>query len=358
MKCFLPLICLTSAFILTAACNGARWKAAADTPPAFALEALEDLKPAVQEQAAAAPLEENEPAAAETKAPKPAARAAQTAKPAYQQARQKKETKEQGGRDEEPTLTNDGRLIHPWYTAPELKDFAGQKPAWFGESLKFKIGWSFIGAGEANLIANKIVSTEAGPAFALEAYAQSYSIIDKLFRVRDINVSWAAADFTKSLGYWQSVREGGYARDEWIKFDYKNRAYTVNKKNNKGRLSKEPFTFTGESVWDMLSSLYFVRSQPLPLKGEIFFDIVNVNKQYPLKVIVHGKKTVKVKAGKFDCILVEPVISGEGIFVSKGKSLKVWLTDDEYKMPVKMSVEVFIGSVYAELVSFERKTSA
>ncbi|MDR0734701.1 MAG: DUF3108 domain-containing protein [Elusimicrobiota bacterium] len=257
-----------------------------------------------------------------------------------------------------PRLGADGRLMHPWHGAPQIADYAGPKPAWLGESLKFKVGWSFITAGEAELITNKIVQTPAGPAFTAEAYAQSHAVIDALFKVRDINISWIAADLKKSLGYWQSVREGGYMRDEWLIFDYKNNSYEVHKQNNKKEISQTPYKLTGAYIWDMLSSLYFVRSQKLPLKGEIFFDIVNVNKQYPLKVIVHGKETVKVKAGKFDCILVEPMISGEGIFVSKGKSLKVWLTDDEYKMPVKMSVEVFIGSVYAELVSFERKTSS
>ena len=74
-------------------------------------------------------------------------------------------------------------------------------------------------------------------------------------------------------------------------------------------------------------------------------------------MIVHGKDTVKTKAGTFKCIVVEPMISGEGIFVSKGKSLKVWLTDDEFRMPVKMTVEVFIGSVKAELDSYKRGTN-
>ncbi|MDR0645556.1 MAG: DUF3108 domain-containing protein [Elusimicrobiota bacterium] len=262
---------------------------------------------------------------------------------------------EQQNKREDFVFTSDGRLMHPWYGEKEIKNYEGAKPAWFDESLKFKIGWSFITAGEAELTANKIFDVDGQPVFAVEAYAQSYSVIDKLFKVRDINISWISADLTKSLGYWQSVREGRYKRDEWLIFDYKNSLYSIYKQNNKKELSKELIKFNGDRVWDMLSSLYFVRSQELPLNETIYFDIVNVKKQYPLKVTVHGKETIKTKAGKFDCIVVEPAISGEGIFVSKGKSLKVWLTDDKYRMPVKMSVEVFIGSVHAELVSFERK---
>ncbi|MDR1684343.1 MAG: DUF3108 domain-containing protein [Elusimicrobiota bacterium] len=257
---------------------------------------------------------------------------------------------------EEPLLySQDGRLTHPWYAAPDITaGYAGVKPNWFGESLKFKVGWSFITAGEAEIKTDKIVQTEEGPAFAVETYAQSYSVIDRVFKVRDINVSWVSGALDRSLGYWQSVREGRYKRDEWLKFNYKTHDFLVHKLNNKGNLESYGGRFTGDKIWDMLSALYYVRNEPLPLKGEVYFDIVNTSKQYPLKVIVHGKESIKVKAGKFDCILVEPFIAGEGIFVSKGKSLKVWLTDDEYKMPVKMTAEVFIGSVHAELTEYKR----
>ena len=108
----------------------------------------------------------------------------------------------------------------------------------------------------------------------------------------------------------------------------------------------------------MLSALYYVRAQELSVGKDIVFDIINREKQYPLVVKVLKKEKVKTSAGKFDCILVEPQLRGEGIFVAKGKSLKVWLTDDAYKMPVKMSAEVFIGSVSAELLAYQRQAPA
>ncbi len=251
-------------------------------------------------------------------------------------------------------LTKENRLAHPWYYAKETTP-PQETPKWFGEELKFDISWSFVTAGKAQLNSSKFVEADGKKMYLLEAYAQSYPVIDTVFKVRDINMSWIAEDVSRSTGYWQSVKEGSYARDEWLIFNYDTNTYTIHKKDKKGRLEHKPHTFEGSAVVDMLSSLYFVRNQELPLKGEVYFDIVNRGDQYPLKVRVLGKEKVKVKAGKFDCILVEPMISGEGIFVSKGKSLKVWLTDDEYKMPVKMAVEVFIGSVKAELTEYSRK---
>lgn len=282
---------------------------------------------------------------------------------AAQTSKETQNTKEEDTKPQAPAtpnenelifLTSENRLAHPWYYAKEAT-IPENKPKWFGEELKFDISWSFITAGKAQLNSSKIIEANGQKMYQLEAYAQSYPVIDAMFKVRDINMSWIAEDLSKSTGYWQSVKEGSYARDEWLIFDYKTNTYTIHKKDKKGNLEHKPHSFDGNAVVDMLSSLYFVRNQKLPLKGEVYFDIVNRGDQYPLKVVVLGKEKVKVKAGKFNCIVVEPMISGEGIFVSKGKSLKVWLTDDEYKMPVKMAVEVFIGSVKAELTEYSRK---
>ena len=39
----------------------------------------------------------------------------------------------------------------------------------------------------------------------------------------------------------------------------------------------------------------------------------------------HGKETVEVPAGKFDCIIVEPLVQEGGLFKSEG-SILVWMT--------------------------------
>ena len=189
-------------------------------------------------------------------------------------------------------------------------------------------------------------------AYLIQTTAFSAKVIDSVYKVRDINYSWLDATTFYSLGYSQSLREGNYKRDEWVTFDDKNGRFygQVQKK-------EEPRAIAGElkqEVLDILTSLYYVRAKPLEIGKDITFDIVNRETQYPLVVKVLGKETVKTPAGKFNCWLVEPQFRGEGIFVAKGKSLKVWLTDDEYRMPVKMAVEVFIGSVTAELLAYER----
>lgn len=252
----------------------------------------------------------------------------------------------------EEVISTQGRMLHP-YAALIPQNNIPQTAPWAYEQLKYGIYYSFVKAGTAYIHNRGLVNIHGRNAYLLQTTAFSASVIDAVFKVRDINQSWLDASQLYSHGYGQSVREGTYRRDEWLTFDYPAKKYF-------GKIQKKaaPKNISGPleiKVLDMLSALYYVRAQELEIGKPISFDIVNREKQYPLLVKVLKKETVKTPAGKFKCIVVEPQFRGEGIFVAKGKSLKVWLTDDEYKMPVKMAVEVFIGSVSAELLAYQRQ---
>ena len=250
----------------------------------------------------------------------------------------------------EPILPLEGRLLSPMSYEPILAD--NTHAPWSNESLQYGIYYSFVKAGTAYIKTRGLTSVNGKMAYLIQTTAFSASVIDAVFKVRDVNYSWLDVNTLHSLGYSQSVREGNYIRDEWLAFDPANHRYYGEVKKK-----KEPRTIAGKldiEVLDMLSSMYYVRKEPLTVGKDVVFDIVNREKQYPLVVKVLGKETVKTDAGKFNCWVVEPQFRGEGIFIAKGKSLKVWLTDDEYRMPVKMEAEVFIGSVYAELLAYQR----
>jgi hypothetical protein len=70
-----------------------------------------------------------------------------------------------------------------------------------------------------------------------------------------------------------------------------------------------------------------------------------------LAVKVHGRQQVKVDAGVFNCIVVEPVIKSGTLFKYEGKLL-LWLSDDDRRIPVKVSTKVAIGSIDAALTGY------
>ncbi|MBF0432529.1 MAG: DUF3108 domain-containing protein [Fibrobacteria bacterium] len=111
--------------------------------------------------------------------------------------------------------------------------------------------------------------------------------------------------------------------------------------------SISPFTH------DILSAFYFIRSQKLEPGLDFMLNAVSGKKKYELIVLCHKRETITVKAGKFKTIIVEPKVVGVGLFKAKGK-LRIWLTDDDRHIPVKMRSKIPVGSITAELVKIQK----
>jgi hypothetical protein len=103
---------------------------------------------------------------------------------------------------------------------------------------------------------------------------------------------------------------------------------------------------------DILSALYFVRTLNFQVGDTLQINLHDVSKSYPLKVKVNRRERVKVPAGQFDCLVVEPFLESEGMFRSQGR-IEIWLTDDERKIPVLMRSEIMIiGHIDARLAQY------
>ena len=61
---------------------------------------------------------------------------------------------------------------------------------------------------------------------------------------------------------------------------------------------------------------------------------------------------MEVPSGKFDCIVVEPLVQEGGLFKHEGYII-VWMTDDDLRVPVKVRTKILIGYVEAKLTNYE-----
>jgi len=103
---------------------------------------------------------------------------------------------------------------------------------------------------------------------------------------------------------------------------------------------------------DVLAAFYFIRTKSLRI-GDIISIVNHDNKQvYDLEIHVYMREEIDTAAGTFKCLRMEPLLKGEGIFKQKGRLL-VWLTDDQYKIPVQMTSEVAVGHITTELEKIE-----
>jgi hypothetical protein len=211
-----------------------------------------------------------------------------------------------------------------------------------GEKLYFDIGYGFINAGYATLEVANLIEYENRPCYQIVSTAQSNSFFSSFYRVEDRVESIVDAMGIFTWHFEKHVSEGNYRAD---------RVYFFDQQNNKVIYGDDTIDIA-PYVQDALSVLYYVRTQELEVGKSYFIENFTDGKKYPLEVRIHRRETIKVKAGKFDCIVVEPLFLTSSVFKHEGK-LTVWLTDDRLKMPVLMKSRVIVGSISAELTDYE-----
>ncbi len=215
----------------------------------------------------------------------------------------------------------------------------------YGERLDYKVGYSFITAGNGYFQIMPVVSQYNNRrCYDIRFRVYSLESLKWIYQVDDAYRTLLDEEGIFPWMFQQRIREGNYKRDVKAYFDQsKNMAFEGDKS-----FKIPPY------VHDIVSAFYYVRTQDLTnmKKGSVFYlENYFGKKTNKLGIKIHGKQTVKVDAGTFKTILIEPLVVDGGLFKSEGNIL-IWVTDDEMKIPVKVSTKIVIGDVYAELTKY------
>jgi hypothetical protein len=215
----------------------------------------------------------------------------------------------------------------------------------YGERLTFDVGYKFITAGQATMqIGEKPATVGGRPCYDIQFDVRTTSAFDKVFKVRDRYETYIDVDGIFPWRFEQSVREGKYSRDF---------AANIDQRGNVAKTTEGSFKVP-QFVHDILSAFYYTRALDLRSmkKGQSFLLQNFYGKQtHDLRVKILGREQVEVPAGTFDCVVVEPLVSEGGLFKSEGR-IVVYLTDDDRKIPVKVSTKVAIGSIDGKLTAY------
>jgi len=219
-------------------------------------------------------------------------------------------------------------------------------PFGVGERFRYYMEFSFVKAGLSEMSLLGIEMVEGRPAYHVKSRVRSTRGIDFIYKVRDYVEAWFDVGGLYSHRYERDINEGTYHSRKY--FDYDHDTGWVAISNENGPKGITPFMPYSHNI---ISALYWVRAQELVENTEMIIPIHDLDVQYPLTIKVYEKETIKVPAGEFHCIKVEPVIESAGLFKKAGR-LFVWLTDDERRIPVRMSTEIAFGTIDGNLVEY------
>jgi hypothetical protein len=213
-----------------------------------------------------------------------------------------------------------------------------------GEKLTFNISFMGMVLGKASWLVGPMEYVDGHYCYYLIGKARTSYLLRVLYPVKDKIESWVDFHGLFPWKFRKQLNELTYHIDETRIYDQVNHlVWWEDVKSN----------VIPPQAKGMISCFFYFRALDLKVGEDQKFWVNSGAKNYELMVKVHRKERIKVKAGEFDCLVVEPVIKHEGLFDTRGKVL-VWVTDDFRHTPVKVKGKLkVVGSLNFELVEAE-----
>lgn len=228
-------------------------------------------------------------------------------------------------------------------------------PFTFGEELLFDVTYGWVDLAEAKLqVSKKPVSENSKTYFQIDAFGKTKGAATLFGKVNDNWGTHLDPQTLLPLLSYRYIEEGRYRRNEKIYFDQVNKKATLELYDRENKKIKEVKVFPLPSpVQDLVSGFYFLRTldftklrkgQEVLITG--FFD----KEIYNLKLIFEGTETIETSLGIKDTYVFSPRLPKNSLF--RGDfPVKVWITRDANKIPVKIKANLFIGALNLDITS-------
>jgi len=212
-----------------------------------------------------------------------------------------------------------------------------------GEKFVFAVNWGPINAGYTILEAKP---DSTGSVLEITGKGMTNSFFSSFYKVRDFISATIDMQGIYPFFFEQHIREGKYKAERWEMFDQRNNVtYTYRK--DVDSIPCPAF------VQNYFSMIYYLRTLSFAPGDSFAFDCFVDKKPYRLVMTCPKRATITVEAGTFNCLMVKPVLVGEGRVFTKKDEILLWFTDDKFKMPVMAKAKIKFGSITGSLIWYD-----
>lgn len=232
----------------------------------------------------------------------------------------------------------------------------GQNTAFtYGEELHFEVSYGWLILADAKLqVARRPHDQDQRPHYKIDVFGKTKGAATIFGRVND---NWGTyldiESMLPTLSY-RHIEEGNYRKHERVLFDQKKGKARMELYDRENKTLKQVKEYNLPSqVQDIVSGFYFLRSMDLKnltpgesilIKG--FFD----KEFYNIKLIYEGTELIETELGIMDTYIFSPQLPKNKLF--RGDfPVKVWVTKDQNKIPVKIKANMFLGSLNLDIKS-------
>ena len=237
-----------------------------------------------------------------------------------------------------PRLTG---LMHPGTRPDEAllqTAYAG------GETLRYTVSWLGIKAGELVMQVSKVGDSQE--TFVIAITARSAGLLDVFYPVEDRFRTIVQGRMRLPSRHEMQQMEGRRINSKLTLYDQEKFRVTHRKNDEPADIYQLEGPMQNEfSSFFVMRALSFAGDAPMIVPT--FAD----KKRHEVVVTVEGKEEQESVLGKKNAIKVQPHLKFKGQYEKVGDPL-IWLTDDVWRIPIKIKAKIVIGSLTAELVEY------
>lgn len=217
-------------------------------------------------------------------------------------------------------------------------------------------GIIWVKAGKVDFSLSK--SEKYPHADKLEAVGGSLPSWDWIFTIRDTLISHYDKKTYFPYEFSRMAHEGNYHKTFNYKFNYKD-SLVIGDVHRIGKYRRTDTVKLKPKTYDMLSVAWMAR--------ELDFEKYKKNDLIPIRILIDSKiydlyvrylgvDKTKVDGQRRECYVFSPLLV-EGDVFKGGENMKVWVSKDEYRLPLMVEAKILVGSVKAILEPSESKIS-
>ncbi|HEY6231516.1 MAG TPA: DUF3108 domain-containing protein [Pyrinomonadaceae bacterium] len=120
--------------------------------------------------------------------------------------------------------------------------------------------------------------------------------------------------------------------------------WTESDPNNPARPQRKAEAAFAGRVQDILSAVYYLRTQPLEVGKSFDITVTDSGAVYQVPVLVLEKKRKKTVLGWLETIRVDPQVFGPDRLVAGEGQFSIWLTNDAKRIPVAARIRMKYGT--------------
>jgi hypothetical protein len=225
---------------------------------------------------------------------------------------------------------------------PASRDAVARVPFGLGERLDYRITYGILGKrGNAS---TEVVGVE--DIRGRESYHLSFRMKGGAlgWSMDDLQESWLDVQQLYAHRFKQVINQTTYNRLRTLDFYPADGVWRMVEQVREGELATE-------MPLDDVSFLYWARTLPFEVGQTYEFRRYYKPEGNPVVLKVLRRERVKVPAGTFDTVVVQPLIRTSGLFGDGGRA-EVYFTDDERRLIVLIKTRMSIGTMQLQLEKY------